>query len=230
MAELTPQRFRALTKEKINNIAKSNPAKLVGLIDEMKSLVIEQANKIYKNGNNPLAFESLVAKSPQIFQAPTSNNSTAQREIALQLLETYKSKTMTVKGAEAAAHSENIKIFGGEWKKRLVTKKITDKEGNVIGERQVIQEYQVANYKMSPLERYNFWAMYQQIKDETTTKNSDVILQAMQNVMKERGKGDGAPTIDTIIGNFIDNYGEFDRDFINDSIAEIERITGFSYS
>lgn len=230
MAELTPQRFRALTKEKIRYIAKNNPGKLVGLIDDMKDLVIKQANNIYKRGNNPLAFESLLAKSPQIFQAAPSNNLTTQRDIALQLLDTYKSKTMTVKGAEAAAHSENIKIFGGYWEKRLVTKKIKDEKGNIIEEKQVIQEYQVANYKMSPLERYNFWAMYQQIKDEAPKKDSDVVLQAMQNVMRERGRGDGAPTIGAIIGNFLDTYGEFDREFINDSLAEIKRITGFSYS
>ncbi len=229
MASLTPQKFRALTKKKIQDIAKNNPKRLVGLIDEMKDLVIKQANNIYKRGNNPLAFESLIAKSPQIFQTAPSNNLTTQREIALQLLDTYKSKTMTVKGAEAAAHSENIRIFGGFWEKRLVTKKIKDEKGNVIGEKQVIQEYQVANYKMSPLERYKFWAMYQQIKDESPKIDSDVILQAMQNVMHERGAGEHAKTIDAVIGNFLDEYGEFDREFIDDSIAEIERITGFSY-
>ena len=140
MAELTPQRFRALTKEKIRDIVKNNPERLVGLIDDMKTLVVEQANRIYKRGNNPLAFESLVAKSPQIFQAAPSNNLTTQRDVALQLLDTYKSKTMTIKGAEAAAHSENIRIFGGYWEKRLVTKKIKDEKGNVIGEKQIIQE------------------------------------------------------------------------------------------
>lgn len=230
MPRLTPQKFRALTKNKIQDIAKNNPGQLVGLIDEMKDLVIKQATNIYKRGNNPLAFESLLAKSPQIFQTAPSNNTTTQREIALQLLDTYKSKTMTVKGAEAAAHEENIRIFGGFWEKRLVTKKIKNEKGKVIGEKQVIQEYQVANYKMSPLERYKFWAMYQQIKDEAPAPDSDKILQAMQNVVKERGTGKQAKTIDAIIGNFLDEHGEFDREFINDSIAEIKRITGFSYS
>lgn len=216
MAELTPQRFRALTKEKIRDMAKNNPERLVGLIDDMKSLVLEQANKIYERGYNPIAYESLFAKSPQIFQSTPSRNNTTQREIALQLLETYKSPTMTVKGAEKAAIKQDVSIFGYEY--------------HLTGNKKGAQlHYKTYAHRMTPEERYIFWAMYNQIKEESgITKDSDIVLQAMRETMVERRNSN--KSYSSIIKSMMNDYGEFDRAFIDDALEEIKKMMEFSYS
>ena len=217
MKELTPQRFRALTKEKIDRIAKDNPAELGKLISDMRLLVLRQASTIYGRGYNPIAYENLTEKSPKTLTGEISNNITSQKQMAVQLLNTYKSKTMTIKGAEEHARKEDIRIFGYEYKQTTTG-----------------LHYKERKYSLSPAERRAFWAMYNQIRDEANVKESDQILQAMEDTitdrtdkdMKEEGR-DSA--IAMIIQNFRNEDG-FDRAFIEEAKKKIQEIEDFTYS
>lgn len=230
MKELTPQRFRALTKEKIDKIARDNPSDLVKLISDMRLLVLRQASTIYGRGFNPIAYENLTEKSQKTITGEISNNITSQKQMAIQLLNTYKSKTMTLKGAEEHARKEDIRIFGYEYKQTSTG-----------------LHYKERKYSLSPAERRAFWAMYNQIRAEASVKESDIVLQAMENVMTERTPavdvdediiaaigGDMAAKARTaaiamMIQNFKNEDG-FDRAFIKDAKKKIKELEDFPYS
>lgn len=230
MKELTPQRFRALTKEKIDQIAKDNPSELGKLISDMRLLVLRQASTIYGRGYNPIAYENLAEKSQKTITGEISSSITSQKQMAIQLLNTYKSKTMTIRGAEEHARKEDIRIFGYDYKQTATG-----------------LHYKERKYSLSPAERRAFWAMYNQIRDEATNKESDLVLQAIEEVITDRTKGvtvdediiaatgedmvDKARTaaIAMIIQNFKDEDG-FDRDFIEEAKKKIKKVEEFSYS
>lgn len=217
MRELTPQRFRALTKEKIDKIARDNPSDLVQLISNMRLLVRRQASKIYGRGYNPIAYENLTEKSQKTITGEISSSITSQKLMAIQLLNTYKSKTMTLKGAEEHARKEDIRIFGYEYKQTSTG-----------------LHYKERKYSLSPAERRAFWAMYNQIRDEASVKESDQVLQAMEEIItdktdkytKEEGR-DSA--IAMVIQNFRNEDG-FDRAFIEEAKKKIQEIEDFPYS
>ena len=217
MKELTPQRFRALTKEKIDQIAKGNPSDLGKLISDMRLLVLRQARTIYGRGYNPIAYENLVEKSQKTLTGDISSSITSQKLMAIQLLNTYKSKTMTIRGAEEHARKEDIRIFGYEYKQ------------TVTG-----LHYKERKYSLSPAERRAFWAMYNQIRDEANVKESDQILQAMEDTITDRTdkytKEEGRDSaIAMIIQNFRNEDG-FDRAFIEEATKKIQEIEDFTYS
>ena len=216
MRELTPQRFRALTKEKIDQIARDNPSDLVKLISDMRLLVLRQASTIYRRGYNPIAYENLTEKSQKTITGEISNSITSQKQMAIQLLNTYKSKTMTIRGAEEHARREDIRIFGYEYKQTSTG-----------------LHYKERRYALSPTERRAFWAMYNQIRDEANVKESDQILQAMEDTITDRtdkytkeGRGSA---IAMIIQNFRNEDG-FDRAFIEEATKKIQEIEDFTYS
>lgn len=217
MRELTPQRFRALTKEKIDQIARDNPSDLVKLISDMRLLVLRQASTIYGRGYNPIAYENLTEKSQKTITGEISNSITSQKQMAIQLLNTYKSKTMTLKGAEEHARREDIRIFGYEYKQTSTG-----------------LHYKERKYSLSPAERRAFWAMYNQIRDEASVKESDQVLQAMEEIITDRTdkytKEEGRDSaIAMIIQNFRNEDG-FDRTFIEEAKKKIQEIEDFSYS
>lgn len=216
MADLTSQRFRALTKEKIKNIAKNNPAELVGLIEQMRDLVAEQASKIYSKNLTPFAYSKLLAETPEALIGPIYGGKkydTANKELAILLLNTYKSKSMTVKGAEKIARQQDIAIFGKEH--RLTKTGL---------------HYEKIRYRMSPSERDIFWRVYNEIQNQSTVKQSDVVLQEMTNVVYERVSSmdiDGAYS--TLIATMADSRG-LDQSFINEVTARIRKESEFRYS
>ena len=217
MKELTPQRFRALTKEKIDQIAKDNPSELGKLISDMRLLVLGQARTIYGRGYNPIAYENLVEKSQKTLTGDISSSITSQKQMAIQLLNTYKSKTMTIRGAEEHARKEDIRIFGYEYKQTATG-----------------LHYKERKYSLSPAERRAFWAMYNQIRDEANVKESDQILQAMEDTITDRTdkytKEEGRDSaIAMIIQNFRNEDG-FDRAFIEEATKKIQEIEDFTYS
>ena len=216
MKELTPQRFRALTKEKIDQIAKDNPSELGKLISDMRILVLKQASKIYGRGYNPIAYENLTEKSQKTLTGEISNNITSQKQMAVQLLNTYKSKTMTIKGAEEHARKEDIRIFGYEYKQTTTG-----------------LHYKERKYSLSPAERRAFWAMYNQIRDEANVKESDQILQAMEDTITDRTDKDTKEGRDSAIAMMIQNFRNedgFDRAFIEEAKKKIQEIEDFTYS
>lgn len=217
MRELTPQRFRALTKEKIDQIARDNPSDLVQLISDMRLLVLRQASTIYGRGYNPIAYENLTEKSQKTITGEISSSITSQKQMAIQLLNTYKSKTMTLKGAEEHARREDIRIFGYEYKQTSTG-----------------LHYKERKYSLSPAERRAFWAMYNQIRDEASVKESDQVLQAMEEIITDKTdkytkeeRRDSA--IAMIIQNFRNEDG-FDRAFIEEAKKKIQEIEDFPYS
>jgi len=215
MKELTPQRFRALTKEKIDRIAKDNPSELGKLISDMRLLVLRQASTIYGRGYNPIAYENLAEKSQKTLTGEISSSITSQKQMAIQLLNTYKSKTMTIRGAEEHARKEDIRIFGYEYKQTTTG-----------------LHYKERKYSLSPAERRAFWAMYNQIRDEANVKESDQILQAMEDTITDRTdtKEEGRNSaIATMIQNFRNEDG-FDRAFIEEAKKKIQEIEDFTYS
>lgn len=217
MRELTPQRFRALTKEKIDKIAKDNPSDLVQLISDMRLLVRRQASKIYERGYNPIAYENLTEKTQKTITGEISSSITSQKLMAIQLLNTYKSKTMTLKGAEEHARKEDIRIFGYEYKQTSTG-----------------LHYKERKYSLSPAERRAFWAMYNQIRDEASVKESDQVLQAMEEIITDRTdkytKEEGRDSaIAMIIQNFRNEDG-FDRAFIEEAKKKIQEVEDFPYS
>ena len=215
MKELTPQRFRALTKEKIDRIAKDNPSELGKLISDMRLLVLRQASTIYGRGYNPIAYENLAEKSQKTLTGEISSSITSQKQMAIQLLNTYKSKTMTIRGAEEHARKEDIRIFGYEYKQTTTG-----------------LHYKERKYSLSPAERRAFWAMYNQIRDEANVKESDQILQAMEDTITDRTdtKEEGRDSaIATMIQNFRNEDG-FDRAFIEEAKKKIQEIEDFTYS
>lgn len=217
MKELTPQRFRALTKEKIDKIARENPSDLVQLISDMRLLVLRQASTIYGRGYNPIAYENLTEKSQKTITGEISSSITSQKQMAIQLLNTYKSKTMTLKGAEEHARKEDIRIFGYEYKQTSTG-----------------LHYKERKYSLSPAERRAFWAMYNQIRDEASVKESDQVLQAMEEIITDRTdkytKEEGRDSaIAMIIQNFRNEDG-FDRAFIEEAKKKIQEIEDFPYS
>lgn len=215
MKELTPQRFRALTKEKIDRIAKDNPSELGKLISDMRLLVLRQASTIYGRGYNPIAYENLAEKSQKTLTGEISSSITSQKQMAIQLLNTYKSKTMTIRGAEEHARKEDIRIFGYEYKQTTTG-----------------LHYKERKYSLSPAERRAFWAMYNQIRDEANVKESDQILQAMEDTITDRTdtKEEGRNSaIATMIQNFRNEDG-FDRAFIEEAKKKIQEIEDFAYS
>lgn len=217
MRELTPQRFRALTKEKIDKIAKDNPSGLVQLISDMRLLVRRQASKIYERGYNPIAYENLTEKTQKTITGEISSSITSQKLMAIQLLNTYKSKTMTLKGAEEHARKEDIRIFGYEYKQTSTG-----------------LHYKERKYSLSPAERRAFWAMYNQIRDEASVKESDQVLQAMEEIITDRTdkytKEEGRDSaIAMIIQNFRNEDG-FDRAFIEEAKKKIQEVEDFPYS
>ena len=217
MKELTPQRFRALTKEKIDQIARDNPSDLVKLISDMRLLVLRQASTIYDRGYNPIAYENLTEKSQKTITGEISSSITSQEQMAIQLLNTYKSKTMTIKGAEEHARREDIRIFGYEYKQTSTG-----------------LHYKERRYALSPAERRAFWAMYNQIRDEASVKESDQVLQAMEDIITDRTDKDTKEegrdsTIAMIIQNFRNEDG-FDRAFIEEAKKKIQEIEDFPYS
>ena len=216
MKELTPQRFRALTKEKIDKIAKDNPSELGKLISDMRLLVLRQASTIYGRGYNPVAYENLDEKSPKTITGEISNNISSQKQMAVQLLNTYKSKTMTIKGAEEHARKEDIRIFGYEYKQTTTG-----------------LHYKERKYSLSPAERRAFWAMYNQIRDEANVKESDQILQAMEDTITDRTDKDTKEGRDSAIAMMIQNFRNedgFDRAFIEEAKKKIQEIEDFTYS
>lgn len=217
MRELTPQRFRALTKEKIDKIARDNPSDLVQLISDMRLLVLRQASTIYGRGFNPIAYENLTEKSQKTITGEISNSITSQKQMAIQLLNTYKSKTMTLKGAEEHARREDIRIFGYEYKQTSTG-----------------LHYKERKYSLSPAERRAFWAMYNQIRDEASVKESDQVLQAMEEIITDRTdkytQEEGRDSaIAMIIQNFRNEDG-FDRSFIEEAKKKIQEVEDFPYS
>ena len=217
MKELTPQRFRALTKEKIDQIARDNPSDLVKLISDMRLLVLRQASTIYGRGYNPIAYENLTEKSQKTITGEISSSITSQKQMAIQLLNTYKSKTMTLKGAEEHARKEDIRIFGYEYKQTSTG-----------------LHYKERKYSLSPAERRAFWAMYNQIVDESSVKESDRVLQAMEEIITDRTdkytKEEGRDSaIAMIIQNFRNKDG-FDRAFIEEAKKKIQEVEDFPYS
>ena len=217
MRELTPQRFRALTKEKIDQIARDNPSDLVKLISDMRLLVLRQASTIYGRGYNPIAYENLTEKSQKTITGEISNSITSQKQMAIQLLNTYKSKTMTIKGAEEHARREDIRIFGYEYKQTSTG-----------------LHYKERKYSLSPAERRAFWAMYNQIRDEASVKESDQVLQAMEEIITDRtneyAKEENRDSaIAMIIQNFRNEDG-FDRAFIEEAKKKIQEVEDFPYS
>lgn len=216
MRELTPQRFRALTKEKIDKIARDNPSDLVQLISDMRLLVLRQASTIYGRGFNPIAYENLTEKSQKTITGEISSNVTSQKQMAIQLLNTYKSKTMTLKGAEEHARKEDIRIFGYEYKQTSTG-----------------LHYKERKYSLSPAERRAFWAMYNQIRDEASVKESDQVLQAMEEIITDRTdkytQEEGRDSaIAMIIQNFRNEDG-FDRTFIEEAKKKIKEVEDFPY-
>lgn len=216
MRELTPQRFRALTKEKIDQIARDNPSDLVKLISDMRLLVLRQASTIYGRGYNPIAYENLTEKSQKTITGEISSSITSQKQMAIQLLNTYKSKTMTLKGAEEHARREDIRIFGYEYKQTSTG-----------------LHYKERKYSLSPAERRAFWAMYNQIRDEASVKESDQVLQAMEEIITDRTdkytKEEGRDSaIAMVIQNFRNEDG-FDRAFIEEAKKKIQEIEEFPY-
>lgn len=216
MRELTPQRFRALTKEKIEKIARENPSDLVQLISDMRLLVLRQASTIYGRGFNPIAYENLTEKSQKTITGEISSSVTSQKQMAIQLLNTYKSKTMTLKGAEEHARREDIRIFGYEYKQTSTG-----------------LHYKERKYSLSPAERRAFWAMYNQIRDEASVKESDQVLQAMEEIITDRTdkytQEEGRDSeIAMIIQNFRNEDG-FDRTFIEEAKKKIKEVEDFPY-
>lgn len=216
MRELTPQRFRALTKEKIDKIARDNPSDLVQLISDMRLLVLRQASTIYGRGYNPIAYENLTEKSQKTITGEISSSITSQKQMAIQLLNTYKSKTMTLKGAEEHARREDIRIFGYEYKQTSTG-----------------LHYKERKYSLSPAERRAFWAMYNQIRDEASVKESDQVLQAMEEIITDKTdkytKEEGRDSeIAMIIQNFRNEDG-FDRTFIEEAKKKIKEVEDFPY-
>lgn len=213
MAELTPQRFRALTKEKIKNIAKNNPAELVGLIDQMRGLVKEQAEKLGSRNLTPFAFENLMSQSPEVIIGKVPQNTTSQRELAIQLLNTYKAKSMTVKGSEKIAREQDKKIFG-------ISNELTSTG----------LHYRKINYRMSPEERKIFWDVYNEISNQAPIKFSETVLQEMKNEIVERANNmDLSTAYSTLIATMADSRG-LDQSFINDVVARIREESEFRYS
>lgn len=213
MVELTPQRFRALTKEKIRDIAKNNPERLVGLIDEMRGLVKEQVEKLGRRNLTPFAFESLMSQSPEVIIGKIPQNTTSQRELAIQLLNTYKAKSMTVKGSEKIAKEQDKRIFG-------ISNELTSTG----------LHYRKINYRMSPDERRIFWDVYNEIANQAPIKSSETVLQEMKNEIVERVSNmDLSTAYSTLIVTMADNRG-LDQSFINDVIARIKEESGFRYS
>lgn len=213
MAELTPQRFRALTKEKIRDIAKNNPERLVELIDDMRGLVKEQVEKLGRRNLTPFAFESLMSHSPEIITGKVPQNTTSQRELAIQLLNTYKSKSMTVKGSEKIAREQDKRIFG-------ISEELTSTG----------LHYRKINYRMSPEERKIFWDVYNEITNQAPIKFSETVLQEMKNEIVERVSNmDLSTAYSTLIATMADNRG-IDQSFINDVVARIKEESGFRYS
>lgn len=217
MKELTPQRFRALTKEKIDKIARDNPSDLVQLISDMRMLVLRQASTIYGRGYNPIAYENLTEKSQKTITGEISSSITSQKQMAIQLLNTYKSKTMTLKGAEEHARREDIRIFGYEYKQTSTG-----------------LHYKERKYSLSPAERRAFWAMYNQIRDEASVKESDQVLQAMEEIITDRmDKCTKEESRDSAIAMIIQNFRNedgFDRAFIEEAKKKIQEIEDFPYS
>lgn len=191
MEELTPQKFRALNLDKIQAMAKNNPEKLAGLIPQMRNLINAQAQKIDERGNLAVAFEHLKENQKNIYEGKVPSNPDMLEKYAKRLLDVYKSRTMTVHGAEEFARKQDAALFG---KSKYVT------STGLI--------YEKINYRMTPEERKNYWILFNTY-NEVYGKNYSYkdVWQAMQDEMFEAAAQEGDESIAGILNNLVDTYG-----------------------
>lgn len=217
MASLTPQKFRALNLEKIQGMAQSDPQKLVQLIPEMRELIKKQAEKIDKKGNLAIAFEHLKENQKDIYEGNVPTSPDKLEKYAKRLLDVYKSKTMTIHGAEEYARKQDANLFG---KSKYMT------STGLI--------YEKINYRMTPEERKNYWILFNTY-NEVYGKNYSykAVWQALQDELFERANEEDYGSIAGILNNLVDTYGgttEIDTDFLETLNERLKLTKGFKTS
>ena len=217
MAELTPQKFRALNLDKIQAMARDNPEMLAELIPQMRTLINTQAKKIDERGNLAIAFEHLRENQKDIYEGKVPSNPNMLEKYAKRLLDVYKSRTMTVHGAEEYARKQDIALFGK-------TKYMTS-TGLI---------YEKINYRMTPEERKNYWILFNTY-NEVYGKNYSYkdVWQAMQDEMFEAVEEEDNGSIAGLLNNLVDTYGgttNIDTSFLASLDQRLKSATSFKTS